>query len=279
VPELPEVEAITRTLRPLVKNRKIRLVHVFHDVLTRPQTISELNRQMRGQRITDVERLGKYLFLTLEQGLVELHFRFDGQLLWFDSARELLRRANKQKDGTHLDMALELDKGVLGIVDPRHLARVRFWQSVEECRTLKLLGVDALSHKFTKAALAEKLGKSRQPLKDFLLDQSKFAGIGNIYSCEALWRAQLDPRRRANSLRAPESQQLYKAIVSVLRRALECCLQPPPDFRDPQWWFQGLERILRVYQREGLACKHCGSAVERIKQAGRSTYCCLSCQK
>ncbi len=279
MPELPEVEAIARTLRPLVRGQRIRCVHVFHDVLIRPQTIGQVNEGVRGQRIGEVKRLGKHLFLLLERELVELHFRFDGQLLWFSNARELMRRANREEGGVHVDLAFELDKGVLGVVDPRHLARVRVWKSEAECRTLKTLGIDALSAKFTASALSEKLLKSKQPLKYFLLDQTRFAGIGNIYSSEALWHAQLDPRRRANSLSIQESRKLYKAIVSVLRRALECCLEPPPDFRDPKWWFQGLERILRVYQREGLACKRCGSAIQRIKQSGRSTYCCLHCQK
>jgi formamidopyrimidine-DNA glycosylase len=279
MPELPEVEAIARTLRPLVRGRRIRCVHVFHDVLIRPQTIAEINGGVRARRIAQVRRHGKYLFLLLERGLIELHFRFDGQLLWFSNARELMQRANLEGNGTHVDLAFELDKGVLGIVDPRHLARVRFWKSGEDCRALKSLGMDALSTKFTATALAEKLIGSKQPLKDFLLDQTQFAGIGNIYSSEALWRARLDPRRLASSLSTRESRTLHNAIVSVLRRALECCLEPSPDFRDPKWWFQGLERIVRVYQREGLACRRCGSAIQRIKQGGRSTYCCLYCQK
>jgi formamidopyrimidine-DNA glycosylase len=116
-------------------------------------------------------------------------------------------------------------------------------------------------------------------LKEFLPDQSKIAGIGNIYSAEALWHARLDPRRPANSLSRTDSAKLHKAIVSVLRRALECCLDPAPDFRDPRWWFQGLEKILRAYQREGLPCRRCGRAIRRIEQGGRSTYCCLHCQK
>ena len=83
----------------------------------------------------------------------------------------------------------------------------------------------------------------------------------------------------ANSLSQKDSAKLHKAIVSVLRRALECCLDPAPDFRDPRWWFQGFEKILRAYQREGLPCRRCGRAIRRIAQGGRSTYRCLHCQK
>jgi len=208
-----------------------------------------------------------------------MHFRFDGQLRWFRSASELLRRANQSPDGVHVDIALELDKGTLGFADRRHFGRVHHWESFEACSSLRSLGPDALSREFTPSFLHARLAASRRPLKKFLLDQSKIAGIGNIYSAEALWHARLDPRRPANSLSQKDSVKLHKAIVSVLRRALECCLEPAPDFCDPQWWFQGLERILRAYQREGSPCHRCGQAIRRIEQGGRSTYCCLHCQK
>jgi formamidopyrimidine-DNA glycosylase len=279
MPELPEVEAIARTLRPLVRGRRIRCVHVFHPVLIRPQSLAQFNKLGVGTRIEDVRRVGKYLLLQLNRGLIEMHFRFDGQLLWFTDARDLSRLANAKEEGVHVDVAFELDKGVLGIVDPRHLGRVHLWKSEEDCRPLRSLGVDALSEKFTAKALQEKLPRYKRPMKDFLLDQTKFAGIGNIYSCEALWHAKIDPRRCGDSVSAEETRKLHKAIVSVLRRALECCLEPSPDFRDPHWWFQAMERILRVYQREGLPCRRCDEPIQRIKQAGRSTYCCLHCQK
>jgi formamidopyrimidine-DNA glycosylase len=278
MPELPEVEAIARTLRPIVRGRRIRCIHVFHPVLIRPQSVVEFTQLVQGGQIKDVQRVGKYLLLKLDRGLIEIHFRFDGQLLLFTNARELLTCANAKRGGVHIDAAFELDRGVLGIVDPRHLGRVHAWQSEEECGPLRKLGVDALSRKFTADALQQKLARYKRPLKDFLLDQTAFAGIGNIYSCEALWHARLDPRGRASSLNRAQSRTLHKAIVSVLRRALECCLDPPPDFRDPRWWFQGLENILRVYQRDGLPCRRCGEPVQRIRQGGRSTYCCLHCQ-
>jgi len=128
-------------------------------------------------------------------------------------------------------------------------------------------------------AFREMLAGSKRPLKDFLMDQTRVAGLGNIYSGESLWHARLDPRRRAKSLEPEEARRLHKAIVSVLARALECCLHPAPDFRDSQWWFQGLEKILRVYGREGEPCRRCDGTIQRIEQGGRSTYFCRRCQK
>jgi formamidopyrimidine-DNA glycosylase len=279
MPELPEVEAVVRTLRPLVQGRRIRCVHVFHPIATKPQVASHLARRALRRRIRIVDRKGKYVLLVLDRGLLTIHFRIDGQLLWFSSGKELLERANQGENGVHVDVALELDKGVLGFVDRRHFGRVHAWESAEDCPGLSVLGIDALSPDFTSRRFAQLVAASKRPLKDFLLDQSRVAGIGNIYSCESLWHARLDPRRPANTLKPQEARRLHKAIVSVLARALECCLHPAPDFRDSKWWFQGLESILRVYGREGKPCRRCGESIRRIAQGGRSTYCCGRCQK
>jgi formamidopyrimidine-DNA glycosylase len=278
MPELPEVEAVVRTLRPLVQGRRIRCVHVFHPIATKPQLASHVVRQAQGRRVRTVARKGKYVLLVLDRGLVTMHFKLDGRLLWFANAKELLQRANQGENGLHVDVALELDKGVLGFADRRHFGRVHVWESVDDCPGLSVLGFDARSRDFTPRRLTQLLAGSKRPLKDFLLDQAHVAGIGNIYSCESLWHARLNPRRRANTLKPREAHRLHKAIVSVLSRALECCLHPAPDFRDPEWWFQGLEKILRAYDREGKPCRRCGEPIQRIAQGGRSTYCCGRCQ-
>jgi len=279
MPELPEVEAVVRTLRPLVQGRRIRCVHIFHAIATKPQAASHVARQAQGYRIRTVDRKGKYVLLVLDRGLLTMHFRLDGQLLWFLNTKELLERANRREHGVHVDIALELDKGVFGFADRRHFGRVHAWKSADNCPGLTVLGIDALSCDFTSSRFTQLLSPSKRPLKDFLLDQSHVAGIGNIYSCESLWHARLDPRRRANTLKPQEARRLHKAIVSVLARALECCLHPAPDFRNPEWWFQGLENILRAYGREGKPCRRCGEPIRRIAQGGRSTYCCGRCRK
>jgi formamidopyrimidine-DNA glycosylase len=279
MPELPEVEAVVRTLRPLVQGRRIRCVHVFHPIATKPQSASHVARKAQGRCIRTVDRKGKYVLLVLDRRLLTMHFRLDGQLLWFSNGKDLLARANQRENGVHVDVAFELDKGALGFADRRHFGRVHVWESADDCLGLSVLGIDPLSRDFTSSRFAELLAASKRPLKDFLLDQTRVAGIGNIYSCEALWHARLDPRRRANSLKSQEARGLHKAIVSVLARALECCLHPAPDFRDPEWWFQGLEKILRAYGREGKPCRRCGEPIRRIAQGGRSTYCCGLCQK
>jgi formamidopyrimidine-DNA glycosylase len=279
MPELPEVEAVARALRPLVKGQRIRCLHVFHAIAFKPQLPAGAARIVEGRRVREVFRRGKYIFLALDRGLVEMHFRFDGQLVWFSGAKELLERANAGEDGVHVDVALEFGKGVLGFADRRHFGRVHAWESEAECLPLRKLGMDAFADRFTAKELHARLSRSKRALKEFLLDQTRIAGIGNIYSSEALWHARLSPWRRADSLDRKKSAKLHKAIVYVLRRALECCEDPAPDFHDPKWWFRGLEEILRVYQREGLPCRRCGRPIVRAEQGGRSTYFCKHCQK
>ena len=279
MPELPEVEAVARTLRPLVQGERICCLHVFHPIAVKPQSAHRLAALATDRLVERVERKGKYLLLMLDRGLLTLHFKLDGQLVWFADENELFRRANANEKAVHVDVAFELTKGVLGFADRRHFGRVCAWNAPEESPGLASLGVDALSKDFTVAMFSTLLAASVRPLKDFLLDQTRVAGLGNIYSCESLWHARLDPRRRAKSLKPQEATRLHKAIVSVLARALECCLHPAPDFRDSQWWFQGLEKILRVYGRQDEPCRRCGAAIQRIEQGGRSTYWCQRCQK
>jgi formamidopyrimidine-DNA glycosylase len=281
MPELPEVEAVAISLRPLVETRKIRSVEIFHPIAVLPQSPPHVSKLLTGRRIDSVQRKGKYLFLVLDNGAaIEMHFRFDGHLIHLSNAKEIDARANKKTDtGVHIDVALELDKGVLAFADGRHLGRVHAWPSLAACPPYNELGIDAMSPEFTANAFAQLTSKSRRPLKEFLLDQSHIAGVGNIYSCEALWHAKLSPFRLANSLKPNEAKALYKAIVSVLRRALQLCLNPAPDFSDADWWFQGIEGILRVYQREGEPCKRDGRPIKRTTKGNRSTYFCAHCQK
>jgi len=276
MPELPEVEAVRTALEPRVRGRRIVRARVAHPIAVRPQTPGAVQRGAEGRKIRSVRRRAKYLLLELDRGWLIVHFMLDGQLT-------LMPRGER---APHSCVSLTLGGGrptVLGFVDTRHFGRVRYAEELASVPGLRRLGVEPLSREFTPARLGELLGSSRRPLKLFLMDQARIAGLGNIYSSEALWRAGISPRRRADRVRPAETRALHKAIVGVLRAALKCCLAPPPDFRDPQWWFQGLDRILRVYGRKGLPCRRCGRrsarGIRRITLGGRSTYFCPRCQK
>jgi formamidopyrimidine-DNA glycosylase len=278
MPELPEVEAVCRALRPLIVGRRIAGCRVVHPIAVRPHRPAEFARAIVGQSTRSVERRAKYLLLELETGWLVIHFMLDGQLFLLPSGRA--------RSGPHCCLRLDLSGSspiALGYVDPRHFGRVRFAPTLERMPGMRRLGLEPLSPAFTPRALARLLRASRRPLKLLLMDQTRIAGLGNIYSNEALWRARLSPRRPSNRVPADGVRALHKAIVGVLRAALRCCLVPPPDFRDPHWWFQGLDRILRVYGREGRPCRRCGPraprGIRRIEQSGRSSFFCPRCQK
>jgi formamidopyrimidine-DNA glycosylase len=274
MPEAPEVEAVARALRPLVRGRKIHSCNIIHAAVVPAAQHNSLARQLRDATIVGVKRRGKHLLLPLSRGCLLFHFRFDGRLLWFEDGNKTTTPPN-----IHVDVLFHLDRGTLAFVDPRHLGRVAWHANPNEVSGLSTLGPDALSPRFSAATLADILSRSDRPVKIALIDQPRIAGIGNIYSSESLWRARIDPRRAANSLCAAEVRRLHKGVVSVLRRALECCLNPAPDFRDPDWWFTGLDRILAVYGREGKPCRRCERVIRRIAQAQRSTFYCPGCQE
>jgi formamidopyrimidine-DNA glycosylase len=272
MPELPEVEAVARKLRPLVVGRTILRCRVIHLIAVRPTsgrgaraaaTIERARADDSGGRTP-----GKYLLLLLDRGCLVLHCKLDGQLIWHP----------ERNISGHIDVGFEMPGGTLGFVDRRHFGRVQWADAREEIPGISKMGVEPLSRDFTAARLAEMLPASRRPLKAFLLDQSKIAGLGNIYLNEAMWRARVNPQRNANRVTEDAARRLHKAIVEILRRALEC-LDPAPDFRDLNWWFQGLEKILAVYGRAGQKCRRCGGTIRRIEHGGRSTFWCPHCQR
>jgi len=271
MPEAPEVEAVARTLRPLVNGRTIRRVRVRHSVAIRPQSPTTLKKNATNASITGVERRGKYLLLALDRGCIAMHFKFDGQVLWFDEPKDALARQ------VHVDVAFETDTGTLGFVDQRHLGRVQWLTTPEDSSGIRALGVDCFSDEFTPGRLLEICQSRPRPLKLLLIDQTRIAGIGNMYANESLWLARLGPGRQSDRLTPKEIRRLHKAVVSVLARALECCLDPPPDFRNPKWWFADLAGIIRVYGREEQPCLRCKAPIQRVEQGRRSTYFCAYC--
>src|SRR5260370_39825833 len=155
MPELPKVEAVVRTLGPLLQNRRIRCVHVLHPIATKPQAASYLARFAQGRRIRTVGRNGKYVLLHLDSGLLTMHFRLDGQLLWFSNAKEFLERANQCENAVHVDLPLEFRNGVLGFPDRRHFGPVHASESAEECPGPPASRIDAIAPDFTASRLRQ----------------------------------------------------------------------------------------------------------------------------
>jgi formamidopyrimidine-DNA glycosylase len=274
MPELPEVEMVVRTLRPRLVGERIEAVDTSGLPLRAPIDKKRLAKAAVGARVEGVRRIGKYWLLDLSsQHVVVGHLGMTGRLLFADE---------ETPRPPHTHVVFTLGRGVeLRYVDPRRFGMMRAYPTAEAATSpeLSVLGVDPLEPGFTVAWLAEALAASKRDLKSFLMDQSRIAGLGNIYVCEALWRAELSPRRRADAVRRPRVAPLHTAIVGVLRESIENRGTSFSDYVDAEGESGGNQHRLSVYGREGLACTRDGGKIVRLVQGGRSTFYCRRCQK
>jgi formamidopyrimidine-DNA glycosylase len=256
MPELPEVESAMRALAQHAVGRTIERLRLIHPAFKRRITPSKL-RSLRGARIDRVVRKGKFQLMYLSDGrLLVAHFRMNGD--WeYGRVGEVLPKFARA--------VIELTDGsTLLFVDSRALGTIELHPSHD----LDLgLGPDAADATWTAEELAASLKARRGPIKPALLDQKLVAGLGNIYAAEALWKAKIDPRASASSLTPAQVRKLRVAIAAVLDRATGSRYTDDDTV------------TLDVYDREGLPCRRCRTKIERITQAGRSTYLCPKCQK
>ena len=260
MPELPEVETIVRGLREAITGATVEKLQVIDPRISLPE------KEIIGKRIAAIERRGKYIVFKLApSGALIFHLRMSGRLL----------RVCAEGEGRYSRLVLHLDSGVLRFVNPRRLGTVEYSANGFPHE----LGVEPLSDAFTVHQLRRLLAGSRRPVKPFLMDQRKIAGLGNIYASEALWRAEIDPRRAANTITAKEARALHRGIVSVLQEAIEHMGTTFSDYRDSDGNKGGFQDYLGVYGKEGRKCSRCGTEIIRVNQGGRSTYLCPGCQK
>ncbi len=263
MPELPEVETLVRRLRPIVGTRIVE-VEVLDDRLEVTADV------LVGASVRDVKRRAKYIVIGLDgRGDLVVHLRMSGRL----------RLDRSEDEIPYTRMILRLDSGgSVYFVNPRRLGTVVHCPRGFDAP----LGVEPISSEFTAELLAGFASGSRAPIKQLLLDQRKIAGIGNIYAAEALWRARIDPRRPARSLRQPEISALHAGITSVLFDAIEqlgtTIGSSVSDYRRSAEEGGSFQNRLAVYGRENEPCVRCGTSIERVVLAGRSTCFCPACQ-
>jgi len=259
MPELPEVEFASGILRKAVAGKTIRNVKALHRSQRRGLPPRDVAR-LRGATIVGVERRGKHQLLALSTGdTLIVHFRMTGDWLVDSSGKPL-------PDYARVVIELDDDSRV-SLVDPRALSTVTV--SRAGTSSLPRLGPDAADPGVDVGVFGAALARRRVPIKVALLDQRVLAGVGNIYAAEALWSARIDPRAVASSLTRARQSRLLVAIRDVLERAG----RSSGRYRE-----NGVGRF-EVYDREGLPCSRCGTAIQRIVQAGRSTYFCPRCQR
>lgn len=273
MPELPEVETVRRSLLRLV-GRTVARVATSGLALRAPVDEKRLARACAGARVDGVRRVGKYLLLDFSRGDVLLaHLGMSGRFLFADGDAP-------REPHTHAVFALD-GGGELRYVDPRRFGFLRACSAdeVAESPELRALGPDPLSRAFTVDGFADALSSSRTPIKSFLLDQSRIAGLGNIYASEVLHRAGVSPRRRADRLGRARAERLHRAIVEVLAAAVSRRGTTFRDYVDADGARGGNQFHLAVYDRAGEPCPVCNAAIRRVTQGARSTFYCPACQR
>jgi formamidopyrimidine-DNA glycosylase len=273
VPELPEVETVRRRLAPMLEGRSFEHVEIADPRLTRPLDPFQTARELEGERVTKVDRRGKYLIFRFESGRALLiHLRMTGSL----------RHAAKGKlqDDPYRRAVVNLDDG--SDVAYRDVRRFGTWLLLEPSEVDSYIdarvGREPLDDAYKAKHLAVKLEKRRAPIKAAILDQRTVAGVGNIYADEALWRARVHPLTPANGLTPDEVKAVHKGIRASLQAGVRRQGSTLRDYQLPDGSSGTAQERFKVYGRAGLPCERCGTPIDKIRVAGRGTWYCPHCQ-
>ena len=277
MPELPEVETVVRALRlELISHTFVSVRALWERTVDRPD-VTTFGAALKGAGVVDVTRRGKFIVLHLDTGQALLvHLRMTGKLLVQPAAGV---KPLAPDEDPYARVILRLDDGRrLVFSDTRKFGRMYLVDDPLE--VLGELGPEPLAADFSPQRLAEMLAGRRGRIKSLLLNQSFIAGLGNIYTDEALWRARVHPLRPAGTLAPQEVARLHRGIVSVLREAIADGGTSLRDnqYRQPDGDAGAYQDLLAVYGRTGGACPRCGATVERLVVGQRGTHICSTCQ-
>jgi formamidopyrimidine-DNA glycosylase len=269
MPELPEVETIASDLRPLLVGRTIEGVTMGWEGCVDRPVVGSFCEQVVGRRIEDVGRRGKFLVFGLSGGRTLLvHLRMTGSLVF---------REQGEPWEVHARLGLQLDGGEeLRFIDVRKFGRLYLVENPGE--VVGDLGPEPLDDGLGEEEFRALLRGRRGMVKPLLLNQRFIAGLGNIYVDEALFRARIHPRRRADSLASEEVGRLFRTIREVLAEAIADRGTSRSDYVRPDGSEGSHQRKLLVSGRGGESCPRCGTEIERIVVGGRGTYICPRCQ-
>jgi formamidopyrimidine-DNA glycosylase len=274
MPELPEAETIVRDLRARLPGSVVTKVAVKHaDVLRPGLTPARLRARLRNREITGVARRGKNVVIELAGELrLVINLGMTGRVVTSDAARAGELR--------HVAVSLTLADGRAVLYDDaRRFGDLDLRDAAGWAERDAELGVEPLSDAFTAERLHALTRTSITPIRNWLLDQRRVAGVGNIYAVEALFRAGIRPTRRAKTLARRETAALRDALRAVLQESIDARGTTISDYRDASGERGGFDQRLRAYDREGLPCRVCDTRIKRIVLSNRSAFYCPSCQR
>lgn len=288
MPELPEVETVCRGLAPVLEGYRLTSVEIRRKNLRKPFP-KGMAARLTGKRVERLTRRAKYILAEIEGGqTLVIHLGMSGRMaVYAEGGRQKLGAyvfdppPDGAGTGKHDHVVFETDAPAkIVFTDPRRFGLMTLVPTAQlnDDPLFAKMGIEPLSNHFHDAFLATALKGKKTPIKSALLDQSIIAGIGNIYACEALFRAHLSPKRMAMKLRGGEVALLCEAIRQVLIEAIAAGGSSISDHRQADGTLGYFQHAFRVYGREGEPCVTCGAPIKRIVQAGRSTFFCGTCQ-
>lgn len=272
MPELPEVETIRTDLQKLIVNKKISGLSGDNPKQIQP-SLGVVEKAIVGTKIIKVARRAKLLQIFLSNGkILIIHLKLTGRLL-FRSAKQ------NSDQWTHVVISFS-DLTELRFADSRKFGWVKLIENEKDLdKILSGYGLESLTD-LTQELFKEILKKNSRAIKIILMDQTKISGIGNIYACEALFLAKIDPRRQAKSLSDKEAEILFKKIEEVLKLGLKYRGASDQYYLDAYGQKGEYQKHFLVYGKKGEDCPHsCGGKIQRIVVGGRGTFFCPGCQK
>jgi formamidopyrimidine-DNA glycosylase len=272
MPELPEVETTVRGLEKVLKGRRLSRVEPRRADLRRAMPV-DLGQRLTGARVTGLGRRAKYGRIETDRGdTLIFHLGMSGR-----------SRIDPEEIGTHDHLLIETDDGHrLSLNDPRRFGSLDLVPTADVAGwpPFAAMGPEPLGPALSGVWLKQRLEGRTAAIKLMLLDQGIVAGLGNIYVCEALFRARIGPRKAAGKVSKPKLDALADAIVAVLEEAIAAGGSSLRDFARPDGELGYFSKQFDVYGREGEPCRGgCAGTVKRIVQGGRSTFYCPSCQR
>jgi formamidopyrimidine-DNA glycosylase len=276
MPELPEVELVTKSLNQLVQKKMIVSAELLRERLVPATPANQFAGFLENTQINFVHRRGKHILFDLDnKKTLIVHLRMSGRFM-------LLEVEDENPKFTHAVFYLR-DETRLIFQDLRHFGFMKFveTQDLSEAKELKKLAPEPFSEEFSQKYLRDILKTSQRNIKEFLLDQTKVCGLGNIYVAEGLFLSRVNPQTPANEVSSIKANRLHKFIREVLSESIAhgSTLNVDPKNIDGSYYGGGYESHWRVYDREGEPCINCQTKIKRLKQGGRSSYYCPKCQQ
>lgn len=279
MPELPEVETVRRGLSPVMEGRKILRLEVNRPDLRFPFPDRFVQR-VEGAQIIRMGRRAKFLIteLSTDEALI-MHLGMSGRFTVTGGQGDTADPGTNPK---HDHVVFHMQGGAkVTYNDPRRFGFMELWPlaQIDAYPRVKDLGPEPLTNRFSAAYLDEAFAGKAAPIKSALLDQTIIAGLGNIYVCEALFRAKISPRRKASSVIGVRNTRLAPMINDVITEAIAAGGSSISDFSNASGELGYFQKHFSVYDREGQPCETCGSAIKRLVQSGRSSFYCGTCQR